>query len=80
MICIVHPNKHTRAAFEEERVNLPWVEGKSLKMYLREAKLAGLKTGCRADVLNGAGYPERIKTSYVPKDGDIIRLRRVRSM
>lgn len=79
MICITHPSRYGQGA-PEEHTNLPWVEGKMLKTYLNEARLTGLKTHCRADVTNENGYPQRIKVSYVPKDGDAIRLRRVRSV
>lgn len=80
MICIIHPNKHTRGAYGDERVDLEWAGGKTLKMYLNDAGLAGLKTHCRADVLNSEGLPERVRSSYVPRDGDVIRLRRIRSV
>lgn len=80
MICIVHPNKHTNGALEDDRVNLEWADGKTFRMYLKEAGLSGLKKHCRADVLNADGCPVRIRTSYIPKDGDVIRLRRTRSI
>jgi hypothetical protein len=79
VISITHPNRHSAGA-PEEHIELIWVEGKSLRMYLKDNRLTGLKKHCRADVLNGNGYPQRVMVSYVPKDGDVIRLRRTRSI
>jgi len=79
VICIVHPNRHTRSG-AHERTNLDWVGGKTLRAYLRDAKLSGMKRRCRADVLDEDGLPTRIKTSHVPKDGDVIRLTGVGGM
>jgi len=54
-------------------VNLPVVPGKNLHMYLKELHLNEMRTHC---TLLKEPTKERLRLSYEPKPGDIIKMSR----
>ena len=70
--------KNARAPGGELKVS--HVDGQRLVMYLRLAHLGGLQKHHRAYVSTEEGYFNPVRGHYVPKDGDVIEMRRVRNI
>ena len=81
MITIIHPNRHSRSIeVDGEKLQVPFVDGQQLTVYLRNSNLSGLRKHCRIEATVASKYFSKVRGSYVPKDGDVIRLRRVGSI
>lgn len=65
MITITHPGHEGRVA-----KTLPFVRGKNLRAYLRDAGVIALRNRCY--VVNAR--KERLVGAYEPKDGEVITL------
>lgn len=62
------------------KLEVPHVDGRMLVMYLRLAHLGGLQKHHRAYASTEGGYFNPVRGYYVPKDGDVIEMRRVRNI
>jgi hypothetical protein len=70
-----HPKRRpdpNEADNREEKV-LPIVPGKNLHQYLKELHLNELRTHCSMMLVSSR---ERLRTSYMPKAGDVIKVTR----
>lgn len=77
MITFLYPNKDYNE-FVPAKKTAEYVPGQAIKHYLQELHLIGTRLRCK--MLLVGGYPTPLRMTYVPKDGDTIKMVRVSAM